>query len=64
MLNDQSIEDETGKPIAKSNHDISPSSLQNPSDPDATYRKKAEKHHTGYVANVVETFDETGASVI
>jgi len=64
MLNDQSIEDEQGNVIAKSNHDIAPSSLQNPSDPDATYRKKAEEHHTGYVANVVETFDESGNSVI
>ena len=64
MLNDQSIEDDQGKVIAKSNHDIAPNSLQNPSDPDATYRKKAEKHHTGYVANVVETFNESGDSVI
>jgi len=64
MLNDQGNEDEFGKIVAKSNHDIAPNSLQNPSDPDATYRKKADEHHTGYVANVVETFDETGASVI
>ena len=64
MLNDQSTEGENGNPIAKSNHDITPSSLQNPSDPEATYRKKAGKHHTGYTANVVEAFDENGASVI
>jgi hypothetical protein len=64
MLNDQSTEDEQGKIIAKSNHDIAPDSLQNPSDPDATYRKKAEKHHTGYAANIVETFNESGDSVI
>ena len=64
MINDQSEEDEEGKTVAKSNHDIAPDSLQNPSDPDATYRKKAGEHHTGYVANVVETYDETGASVI
>ena len=64
MLNDQSTEDEQGKVIAKSNHDIAPDSLQNPSDPEATYRKKAEEHHTGYVANIVETFNESGDSVI
>ena len=26
--------------------------LQNPSDPDATFRKKAGKEHRGYVANI------------
>ncbi|MCI9329453.1 MAG: hypothetical protein HFH22_06475 [Ruminococcus sp.] len=28
--------------------------LQNPADPDATYREKAGKQHRGYVANVIE----------
>ena len=64
LLEDQSVIDETGNRVAKDNREISPNSLQNPSDPEATYRKKAEEHHTGYVANVVETFDESGNSVI
>jgi hypothetical protein len=64
MLGDQSITDETGKRIAKDNREIKPNSLQNPSDPEATYRKKAGENHIGYVANVVETFNEAGASVI
>ena len=64
LLEDQSHMDENGNPKARDNRDISPSSLQNPSDPDATYRRKREEHHTGYVANVVETFDEDGNSVI
>jgi hypothetical protein len=64
MLEDQSIEDEFGNRVMKSNQAIKPTSLQNPSDPDATYRKKADEHHTGYVANVVETFDGEGTSVI
>jgi hypothetical protein len=64
MLEDQSVVDGAGKHVMKGNKEIKPDSLQNPSDPDATYRKKAGKHHTGYVGNVVETYNEEGASVI
>jgi hypothetical protein len=42
---------------------ISPKSLQNPSDEDATYREKAGKKHKGYVGNFVETFDDNGAII-
>lgn len=37
--------------------------LQNPSDPEATYREKAGKQHRGYVANVVEEKGEGGSLV-
>ncbi len=37
--------------------------LQNPSDPDATYREKAGKQHRGYVANVTEVSGENGSIV-
>ena len=37
--------------------------LQNPSDPDATYREKAGKHHRGYVANVEESVGENGSVI-
>ena len=37
--------------------------LQNPSDPDATYRLKAGKAHKGYVGNVVETVGESGSVI-
>lgn len=40
---------------------ITTDSLQNPSDPDASYRYKAGKKHTGYVGNFVETVDDNGA---
>ena len=36
---------------------ISSGSLQNPADPDATYRKKKEKQHQGYVTHGTETCD-------
>jgi hypothetical protein len=41
----------------KSSKKISPDSLQNPTDPDATYRKKGKKKHLGYTVNLVEKFD-------
>lgn len=37
--------------------------LQNPADPDATFRAKAGKEHRGYLANVVETADK-GHSIV
>ena len=42
----------------KSSKHIPPNSLQNPTDPDATYRKKGKKKHIGYTANIVEKFDD------
>ncbi len=37
--------------------------LQNPSDPEATYREKAGKEHRGYVANFVEEKGENGSII-
>lgn len=37
--------------------------LQNPSDPDATFRTKAGKDHRGYAGNVVETVGQNGSVV-
>jgi len=42
---------------------ISPNSLQNPTDPDATYRKKGKKKHIGYTANIVEKFDDNNRMI-
>ena len=55
MLSDQT---EDGK--LKGNKQISPQSLQNPSDEDATYRSKAGKGYQGYVGNIVEDCGENG----
>ncbi len=39
--------------------------LQNPSDPEATFRTKAGENHVGYVGNFAETVDEeTGLAII
>ncbi|GAU78628.1 transposase [Fusibacter sp. 3D3] len=63
VLEEQSTLDEKGSCIPKHKTKITPSSLQNPSDPDATYRTKAGKSHKGYVGNVVETFDKKGSII-
>lgn len=63
VLNEQTERTLEGLTIPKDKKQISPSSLQNPSDPDATYRSKAGKSNKGYVGNLVETFDDNGAII-
>lgn len=57
LLREQCIETEEGVRIAIEGNALKPNGLQNPSDPDATYRNKGGKGHTGYVTNVVEVRD-------
>ncbi len=48
----------TGKgPRVKEAKELAADSLQNPSEPDATYRRKGNKRSTGYVLNTVEARD-------
>lgn len=56
MLQDQTTIDKNNKLTPKVGKEISSSNLQNPTDPDATYRQKY-CGNTGYVANIVETFN-------
>ncbi len=63
VLQEQTDQDENGDRVPKDKEDISPCSLQNPSDPDATYRKKAGKGNKGYVANIIETVGEEGSLI-
>lgn len=58
LLNEQCIETEEGILIPIEGKQINSKSLQNPSDPDATYRNKAGKGHVGYSLNVVEVRDQ------
>ena len=63
MLGEQTKDDDNFNVIEpKENKDISPDSLQNPSDPDATYRYKYDDN-IGYVANVTESFDEDNSVI-
>jgi len=63
-IREQTKKDENGRDIPKGKGDgMDSSSLQNPADPDATYRKKAGKEHRGYASNITETVDENGSIV-
>lgn len=63
-LSDQTvIEDEKRRLRAKEDGTMNSSALQNPSDPDATYRNKAGKLHRGYAANLKETVGKNGSVV-
>lgn len=59
MIGDQTVNNEL-----KDKKDIEPDSLQNPNDPDATYRNKAGNQYHGYVGNVTQAYNEDGASII
>lgn len=63
VLKEQTETTAEDKLIPTDKKNILPSSLQNPSDPDATYRSKAGKDNKGYVGNLVETIDEKGSII-
>lgn len=65
VLKEQTIVDESGNRRLKTKEDGKMHSqiLQNPSDPDATYREKAGKQNRGYTANIIETVGDTGSIV-
>ena len=67
MLEDQIVsvdEDRKSRQIAKDKREILSNSLQNPSDPDATFRRKGGKDYKGYVGNVVETVCDDGLDIV
>ena len=49
--------------LSKEDHSMGSAVLQNPSDPDATFRVKAGKKHRGYTANVEESVGKAGSVV-
>lgn len=63
VIREQADREGDGSLAPKDKSEIAADSLQNPSDPDATFRRKAGKEHKGYVLNVVETVGETGSLV-
>ena len=63
VLREQAEFSEDGSVKPKNKKEIRTDSLQNPSDPDATFRRKAGECHKGYVGNFVETMDENGAII-
>lgn len=65
VLKEQTIAQEDGALRLRTKEDggMNASILQNPADPDATYREKAGKQNRGYVANVTEAAGENGSIV-
>ena len=63
VMEEQTHTDDTGTTTAKPKKDISSQSMQNPSDPDATFRFKSGRNHKGYVAHVVETTGKEGSMI-
>ena len=65
VLNEQTVLQEDGSYRLKEAGDptMTGSILQNPSDPEATFRTKAGKEHRGYVANLVEEKGEDSSLV-
>ena len=64
VLSEQAVLQEDGTYILRQKDEgMKAGCLQNPADPDATYREKAGKKHRGYVANVVEETGENGSVV-
>ena len=57
------VQDDTPRLRTKEDGGMDSSILQNPSDPDATYRKKAGKEYRGYAANLEESVGEQGSVV-
>lgn len=63
-INEQTKSDDDGNLTLKGAHDGMDSNImQNPADPDATYRKKADTEYRGYIANVVEVADNDHNSI-
>lgn len=63
-ISEQTKSDVDGNLMLKGAHDGMDSNImQNPADPDATYRKKAGTEYRGYIANVVEVADHDHNSI-
>lgn len=62
MLAEQT-EEQDGRRSLRSAKEISPDSLQNPTDSDAAYRTKGGNQYVGYVGNIVEDFSSTDSVI-
>lgn len=64
FLSDQTVvENEKHRLRTKEDGTMNSSALQNPSDPDATYRNKSGRIHRGYAANIEEAVGKNGSVV-
>jgi len=65
VLKEQTVQLEDGSYRLRTKEDggMNAAILQNPADPDATFREKAGEQHRGYVANMIEAASE-GCSIV
>ena len=63
VLREQAIEEDGKLRLRTKNDGMTSDILQNPSDPDATYRNKNGQDHRGYVANVTECSGKHGSVI-
>ena len=62
LIEDQTVQDAANNLVLKDGKDISSTSLQNPTDKDATYRKKY-GNNIGYVVNIQESFNDKNSVI-
>jgi hypothetical protein len=63
-LSEQTVVEEGNRRLrTKEDGGMNSTMLQNPSDPEATFRSKAGKEHRGYVANIEETVGNNGSVI-
>ena len=62
VIQDQTTEDAAKNLVIKDSKDIASTSLQNPTDKDATYRKKY-GGNVGYVVNIQESFNDENSVI-
>ena len=63
-LFDEQYTIEDGKAVLRDKKSVKADSLQNPNDPDASYRDKNDQKVQGYVTNITETVEEGKPSII
>ena len=66
LLKERTIVDDDGSRRLRKKEEVEEASkvLLNPSDPEATFRKKAGARHLGYVGNIVESVGRNGSLVV
>lgn len=63
-LSEQTVVEESARRLrTKEDGGFHSGMLQNPSDPEATFREKSGKEYQGYVANIEETVDKNGSVI-
>jgi len=64
VFDEQYLTGEDGKVVLRDKKSVKADSLQNPNDPDASYRDKNDQKVQGYVTNITETVEEGKPSII